>query len=499
MNDSLGLVAPTAKDHVSVALSVDHTLSSENYRRQVPHYLLASCLVLLPVTATWSSLTGHDFARVAQVALGAACALWLLSAEQAQTQWRKGFWAPALLLFGLAVASTLSAPHPGAAMRELSLFVGMITIACACARALKPSGLVRIAVVSSATYSVIVAVVCLLNVATGDAPQDHRHLFVGYDNYRFFNHVQAVTLPLLAAGTVSALAHVRWVKLAWFAHTTGWILLFFTMGRGTLLGLGVGVAFVWLLHRSRAREYIRNVLVGAVIGAATKAVLAGWLPSWSDVVPSLGLTGQLAATGSAQSRFGLWGLAGDYIGESPWLGIGPMHYANRPNLEAAHPHNIYLQVAAEWGIPMLVGLLSASLFGLWALRRAVSARQSPKDVIEGAALLMACTAVAVDGTFSGNFVMPMSQLWIAVLVGTAAGWTLNRQPQYFKVDQRRITTSWDRLVLRSVIGMALALQVWLCVSVWPELADLNAHLLSTSAMDIKSTRLSPRFWSDGWF
>ena len=42
---------------------------------------------------------------------------------------------------------------------------------------------------------------------------------------------------------------------------------------------------------------------------------------------------------------------------SPWHGVGPMHYAAEVKGKAAHPHNIYLQMLAELGGPaVLLGL-----------------------------------------------------------------------------------------------------------------------------------------------
>jgi O-antigen ligase len=460
--------------------------------------LLALCLVFLPWSAVWSPLTGHDFARAAQVVLSAGCALWLSVNARPVLSLRSIPMLLIALLCCLAFMSTLRALHGGAALRELSLFAGMAATAWACSRIVEPTTLIRIATLSSAAYAAIFCTLSFVVAVDSNVPQDHRHLFIGYDNYRFLNHVQAVTLPLVAAATVPGFEQRRWRRLAWFAHFSGWILLFFTMGRGTLLGLGIGTGIVWLLLGSMAGHYLRNVMVGVAAGAGTKLALTRWIPAWGDVIPSLGLTGQLGSSDSARSRFGLWELAASYIGESPWLGIGPMHYANRPNIEAAHPHNIYLQIAAEWGVPMLVGLLAIAIWRLWILGCVVQKSHSLRETTIGATLLMACSAIAVDGAFSGNFVMPMSQLWIAAVVGVAVGWT-RIQDQSDLLEQRNTQSAGKLLVVRCTAAALLALQIWLCISVTPELLHLDMHLQSISKTVAQSTRLSPRFWSNGWF
>jgi hypothetical protein len=40
----------------------------------------------------------------------------------------------------------------------------------------------------------------------------------------------------------------------------------------------------------------------------------------------------------------------------------------------------------------------------------------------GAGLLAACVAIGVDGSLSGNFVMPLSQMWIAMTLGASIAW-----------------------------------------------------------------------------
>ena len=68
--------------------------------------------------------------------------------------------------------------------------------------------------------------------------------------------------------------------------------------------------------------------------------------------------------------------------------------------------------------------------GLPALRRfALAVRQCPdarqRDC--GIGLFLACVAIAVDGLFSGNFVMPVSQVWIAFTFGWAMAWMASQR------------------------------------------------------------------------
>lgn len=181
--------------------------------------------------------------------------------------------------------------------------------------------------------------------------------------------------------------------------------------------------------------------------------------------------------------------------QSPWLGIGPMHYAHYPNLKAAHPHNIYLQTAAEWGLPMLllvIGLGVSALRNLaLAIRRCPQAQQ--RDC--GVGLFLACIAIAVDGLFSGNFVMPVSQVWIAFTFGWALAWVARQRTTEPGV---RVEGGGKISLQRVAVLGLLVSQLWLAWSVWPEARHLDEHV--KQVMDqAPNTKMHPRFWWHGWF
>ena len=170
-----------------------------------------------------------------------------------------------------------------------------------------------------------------------------------------------------------------------------------------------------------------------------------------------------------------------------------MHYAHFPNPKAAHPHNIYLQVAAEWGVPMLVLLLALASRALWRLARTIRGVPDGLARAEGSGLLIAFLAILADGFVSGNFVMPVAQMWIVLCCAWTMAWTRLNGPPVTTAAPASVW--WPRLAAVAL----LASQLWLVMDVWPEATHLQAHFAHVRSHLAHGARPSPRFWSDGWF
>ena len=457
-------------------------------------------LVLIPGSVVWAaSLQGHDFARVAQVLLGAICAACVATKLVRD---HRLFAASAVvgitLLSALALVSILAAPDVAMATREGALFIGLACVVAVVASS-RPDGnsdeLLAAAVsVAAALYCALVLMALFINLAHG-AALERFGLFVGYNNYRFFNHVQTAMLPLLAIAAGLIFRRGKFSRLAWFGVVVGFALLMFSGGRATALSLLSGGVLALVLFRRAAFPLLRNLSIGAVVGLVLYTGLFVLLPSFGNSAVDMIAPQGVAGLESDHSRFYLWKLALANIRESPWLGIGPMHYAHFVNGKAAHPHNIYLQVAAEWGVPMLLLLMTASAWGLWHLSRAIGACNDSEKRKVGIGLFIALVAIAVDGVFSGNFVMPVSQVWIAIVIGWAVAWTRAQSPV-------PPTPSICRLPRGVGVGLAMILcasQVVLFMSIWPEFRHLDAHLKHVNQTLSHEDSHRPRFWSDGWF
>ncbi len=451
------------------------------------------CVAFEPVAA-------HDVHRIAQLALlmsATTLMAYQLMATDAPIPVSAQQAAASVLAVVIAIASTMHAAMPHWAAVEACLTLGLVALAIHLGADGSEKTLKQFCwgtLIALGPYYILLIGLLLGIYASGNALMRSEFL-VGYSNYRFFNHVQTATLPLLAVAARSEQLP-NWARRTAFGLLAfGFAVLVFTAARGTMTGLTIGAAFAALGFGRPAIQWLKRFGAAAAVGTALYALLFLGVPAM------LGLETEMAATelvGNARSidlRYFLWDLAVQYTRESPFLGIGPMHFAHRPNFEAAHPHNLPLQIAAEWGVPMLL-LVAAAL--IWAMTRMFKSLRQERDhqrAEMGVGLWVACVAVVVDSFFSGNFVMPMSQCWIAYLVGWTIAW--NRGAAACEVS------ALIRVVPRRVvIALAIALmssQFWLSWAVSAQVLNLDDYLDRVHTNIIRNEHDSPRFWSHGWF
>ena len=379
-------------------------------------------------------------------------------------------WTNLLLLFGVAwlVAAEISAKG------DLLLDKVLMLCGLACAAYL------------------LLEVAIYMSVLKAGVQPELSQLIVGFDNYRFLNHLQTISMPML--GLMAARMPDRGRRFFWWGITAlWWMLLFVSAGRGTFVGLTVAMAIVWGTLRKAATAWCRAMLLAGLAGLLAYLFFYVAIPLLRGLEPFglLFTTAQRTVENPASGRLQLWIRALELVGQDPWLGAGPLHFAHygRDLQIAAHPHSWPLQMASEWGMPallLLCGVLALAMRKLWQLRKIIS----PKDQDTLTVWLVTGGAILVDGLVSGLIVMPTSQLWIAMYVGCAWGWSYSRSPSVKTTDFR------PSVVQRILISLVALLMSYALVNgIWPELEALS--VLNTSYS--KDTFLAPRIFSNGSF
>jgi putative inorganic carbon (hco3(-)) transporter len=168
-----------------------------------------------------------------------------------------------------------------------------------------------------------------------------------------------IMMLLLFMGWMSSLKRIVPRLLLLASILAGTMLLVFTFSRGGWIGFLTGLVVFsvlhWILAENKRRALFRGV---AIVGLL---VVVFW--ALKDFI-LLRFTGE--DYGSAQSRIPMMQIAFGMIRKYPWLGVGLNNYtlAMTPfdrtglTLDFFHPvHNVYLQLAAEIGIPGLVAFL----------------------------------------------------------------------------------------------------------------------------------------------
>jgi O-antigen ligase len=176
--------------------------------------------------------------------------------------------------------------------------------------------------------------------------------------------------------------------------------------------------------------------IGILVGIGLAGLAAAWdWPGWRAVVPRL-IWSRLADTfdpqalyfSSTANRLDAWQFALQMVQERPltgwgWQSFAALYNAQDPPELLGHCHNLYLHLAAEGGIPLLLGHLI--LWG-WILARGWQAwRRSQESVLLG--MLLALTAFFASGLLDVVMLDGRIHLLVTLLLGAVWGASLEQR------------------------------------------------------------------------
>lgn len=474
--------------------------------RSAPWIVLpvAFYLFLAPNVDLVRELQWHDGQRLGQlVLLAVVLPLMLLPSHllgianvwASLQPWIRWAWAA---VFALGLISSLLAALPRWALLEwgMSWLLLMLVLAIASQRLKKGAwldrGLPLLFFATATAYLVSCTTLYLTMLIAGPTYGQGFNvldLYHGFSNLRFFGYLQTMLLPFLLLpalwwGTTSARRWLLWtVPLGW------WMLVIGSGSRGTWIALLVGAVAVSLFAGRPGRNWLRWQLVALTGGAACYLLFILWLPQWlAQPATYLHRAGDIM---SLSLRETLWIESLQFFRDHPWLGLGPMHFAQAGARVAAHPHNAVLQWLAEWGLPATLLLTAicatAGLAFAVHVRRIVQAdNEHPVQV--RVPLLAALAGVAAQSMVDGVLVMPVSQILLALLVGWAVG-------LYF--EKRCRAESCDVAICRAMAAVTAMAAVLVGLGVAPEISRIAERELTYPPERPGVANLMPRFWAQG--
>jgi len=434
----------------------------------------------------------YDTKRILEILLLVGIGLMLLLSNKERHSWLGTFsrltLQTKLLIAGVFILGTISSvasPIPRDAFLSLShvglLFIFALFIAAQRRR-------------FGDSYDKILLLIIVLSVIIYEG--EFIRIFISYivqervfyfhpifENTRFLCQFQTWTLPLITLPILltqeSTPGRRKLIFLSILLIAGIWWGITIANGsKGSLLGQLVGWAGIAIIFRGRSKKWLLIQLY---------ALLAGLFIYFTFFIPELRYDNFSAFAQSLLSRMELWEQALQLIKDNPLMGAGPLHYAYFRNPYAAHPHNSILQIASEWGIPVLlmISLLAVTNFTTWIKRIS----ENPIHISLTASLL----AAAFHSLFSGILTMPLSQIMMCVVIG----WMYGIQ----QTLQIRSNSSPDTSTGRVLIPIVLLCIGGVVLGIFPEvfsLTELGEEWLNSHERFEGHAAYNPRFWLQGW-
>lgn len=441
-----------------------------------PLFLFIGVVFVLPVYNFLDVFSWHDQQRIGQIFLIVFCSCWvLLMGGYKEPDCFSSAVLLALLMVGLV--SCVLADQKGWAFTEFSIFFGCFLISKSIAdwRALGGGRVdswiwwALVSIISLILFKFLVSYVAAVVV---HGPVDSLLLFDGFSWPRFLGQFQTLSLPFLLLPYLERRGSGKW----WLGVTTLWWFSTVAVGtRASWLGMMGAILVLPFIVRGGWRFSIAQSFC-AICGVVLYFILMRMAP---DV---LGLpVGNLAddrLTTSLSGRDVLWGNAWHMFLEHPWLGGGGMSFAAQANPLGAHPHQVVLQLMAEWGGPITLLFFGLLLRAFFVFSREQGARGGQSTSLRSC-LLASFIASFVHAMFDGSLVMPYTQIWLSILIGWAWGGSGDKRPGrclFFKIASVFVSAFLLFVLFRDA----------------PEIIQRNN-------IESRSTcwREAPRFWYNG--
>lgn len=327
-------------------------------------------------------------------------------------------------------------------------------------------------------------------VITTGAKLEPYSLANGFSNTRFYGQFLTWTMPF-TIGALAANKQYSYRKAIAFLLIVEWGLEFLTLNRSFLVAMAATLPAVWWVAKEYWRRYAMWLLLTAAGGLGLYILMLHVIPTLLGIDVSYAVKfssgrDMLDSSGRVQ----LWSDAMHLMMNHPWMGAGPMMTAlDSVSKISAHPHNFVLQLLAEWGIPFTLILAAGGIFGMikWtALVRSSSIDRTPLALPIAASL----SAGVVAGLFDGLIVMPVSLVYMTLVLSACAGLWRTFTPQ----EQRRRIPRWAIPVF---LAPAIFVAVFSTIN-WPHWTSTTPAPLPMSESRYQLlNKLNPRFWLTG--
>jgi uncharacterized membrane protein len=321
--------------------------------------------------------------------------------------------------------------------------------------------------------------------------------FSNFVNFRFFNHLQTWSLPLLALLAIR-IPKKYWAfsKIAFIILCGWWMLVFASDARGTTISSFIAIAFIFYMYRDKAQIWLKEISYSAIIGFIGYGLLFKLFPL---LVGTESSRTAFSRYSPGSERFALWENASKIIVENPVFGVGPMHFSAWSDVHSKAPHNIYMQFVGEWGL--IAGILCAVIIIAggykWFKKSSSVISNSSKNsnsVNVRVALTASLLAALTHGLVSGIINTPISQIMMVLVVGWMIGLSISKEQNK---EETNLNSFWQRAGLIGVNVLVAVFLIWSYSVQVPNLDENRQQYLELIKNEENANRLSPRYWDQG--
>ncbi len=256
--------------------------------------------------------------------------------------------------------------------------------------------------------------------------------FLDFANVRFFSQYQAYALFLIPLAAALPGMTRTWRIVVYFVAANFWALQWMVGSRAVWVGAVAGTITVLSFTRKGRTAWLGQQAMLVVSGVLIYLLFYQFIASAPGAAPVPGASAVVEfGSQSDTDRMAMASVSLKMLGAHPLLGIGPGQWGlNQVRVKNAHPHNSPLQLLSEYGV--LAGVAGVALCMLLLLFAVRALRaQTPASPVT-ASLCAALVTGLVDSLFSGNLIMPHSQILLCVI----SGWLVGRTQATAPWDER---------------------------------------------------------------
>jgi hypothetical protein len=213
-----------------------------------------------------------------------------------------------------------------------------------------------------------------------------------------------------------------------------------------------------------------------------------------DFIPDPEHTKSILRGGS--SRLTLWPKVFLESLNKPIIGHGPMAFASRQtDFFRGHPHNSILQLFYEFGYPVTLLILTGLFYGLrgWVKQTKSKLKETNKNTNEEKIIRISFSVALLGGLiyslFSGVVVMPFSQLWLVIIIGSMVGLYAKDFGEVTPISFHKFGIYGFKFILLSAIIILTSV----LIKDIPNLKEDEKQYIKKTA----GNSFHPRFWQQG--